>query len=60
MKELNPILSLIVINRRVVTEQLNLWMKAIGQPVYKKWELQELIKQRVSFFGENFSKMLKG
>ena len=52
MKELNPILKLIVINRRVMTAYLNLWMKAIGQPVYNKWESQELIKQRVSFFGE--------
>lgn len=38
MKELNPILKLIVINIRVMTAYLNLWMKAIGQPVYNKWE----------------------
>lgn len=59
MEELNLILKLLVINRRVMTAYLNLWMKAIGQPVYKKWESQELIKQRVSF-QKNFSKMLKG
>lgn len=38
MKELNPILKIIVINRRVMTAYLNLCMKAIGQPVYNKWE----------------------
>ncbi len=38
MEELNLILKLLVINRRVMTAYLNLWMKAIGQPVYKKWE----------------------
>ena len=59
MEELNLILKLLVINRRVMTAYLNLWMKAIGQPVYKKWESQELIKQRVSL-QKNFSKMLKG
>lgn len=30
MKELNPILKIIVINRRVMTAYLNLWMKAMG------------------------------
>lgn len=38
MEELNLILKLLVINRRVMTAYLNLWMKAIGQPVYSKWK----------------------
>ena len=39
MKELNLILKLIVINRRIMTAYLNLWMKCIGQPVYIKWDI---------------------